>query len=165
MIKLEDLTRKDFKPEDFYASNTAKLNKIDNAPKSFAILQCLLKTADKCQEIQNNIKSVDKELKLTILSCYRNPEVNKLVKGSKNSKHMQGLAVDFLFATKNLNNELYYKKPEESLELIFRTAIKFDKILLEKGCVHIQFNLREEENKNLVGKAELIGGKWLTNFY
>jgi len=165
MIKLEDLTRKDFKPENFYFSNTAKINKIDNTPKSFAILQCLLKTADKCQEIQNKIEGVNKELKLIILSCYRNPEINKLVKGSKNSKHLQGLAVDFLFAKKNSNNELSYKTSEESMELIFKTGVTFDKLLLEKGCVHIQFSLREEENKNLVGKAELINGKWLTNFY
>ena len=155
MIKLEELNRIDFKAKDFYYSNTAELNKIDNTPKNFGILQCLIKTADKCQEIQDKLKGVDKNFKLKITSGFRCQEVNKLVKGSLNSKHMQGLAVDVIIIDKN---------PEQSMDLLLKTKVKFDKMLVERGCVHVQFCLLEENNKNLVGKAKLINGKWIVEY-
>lgn len=155
MIKLEELNRKDFKAKDFYCSNTAELNKIDNAPKNFAVLQCLLKTADKCQEIQDKLRIIDKNFKLKITSGFRCQEVNKLVKGSPNSKHMQGLAVDVIIIDKN---------PEQTMDLLLKTKVKFDKMLVERGCVHVQFCLLEENNKNLVGKAKLVNGKWIVEY-
>lgn len=151
MIKLEELDRRDFKAKDFYYSNTAELNKIDNTPKNFGILQCLLKTADKCQEIQDKLRDIDKNFKLKITSGFRCQEVNKLVNGSPISKHMQGLAVDLIIINKN---------PEQAMDLFLKTKIKFDKMLVERGCVHVQFCLLEEKNRNLVGRAKLENGVW-----
>jgi hypothetical protein len=165
MIKLSELKRKDFKPEDFFKSITAEKNNIDNTPKGYSVRQCLLNTADKCQEIQNKIRLVDPELIFAISSCYRTLELNKIVNGSPTSKHMQGLAVDFLFAKKK-NKKLEYYNSKESLELLFRIkdGIKFDKILIENRCVHIQFCLREQANRMLVGTAELINGNWVVKY-
>jgi len=42
-----------------------------------------------------------------------------------------------------------------------KNKISFDKILIEKGCIHIQFNLNDKDNKNFVGFAELINGEWV----
>lgn len=165
MIRLNELKRKDFKPEDFFKSTTADKNNIDNTPKGYGVRQCLLTTANKCQEIQDKIKLIDPELKFMISSCYRTPELNKLINGSPASKHIQGLAVDFLFAKKK-NKKLEYINSKDSFELLFKIkeGIKFDKMLVEKGCVHIQFCLQEEANRMLIGTAELIDGNWIVKY-
>ena len=165
MIKLSELKRNNFKPEDFFTSITAEKNNIDNTPKGYSVRQCLTKTADKCQEIYDKIKLVDPELIFTISSCYRTPELNKLINGSPTSKHMQGLAVYFLFAKKK-NKKLVYINSKDSFELLFKIkeGIKFDKILIENRCVHIQFCLKEEDNRMLVGTAEFINDNWVVKY-
>ena len=41
------------------------------------------------------------------------------------------------------------------------SVAEIDKILIENGCIHIQFQLIEKLNQNFVGFAKLVNGKWI----
>jgi len=146
IITIDDLETKNFKKEEWFKTNTG----LDNTPK-LGILTCLIYTATKMQKIRDAIN-----LPIDITSGYRTPEVNKAVKGSLSSRHMQGLACDFRIIGKDI---------EEGGKIVAnackKNKISFDKILIEKGCIHIQFNLNDKDNKNSVGFAELINGEWV----
>ena len=148
IITLDDLETKNFKKEEWLQTNTG----LDNAP-ALGVLNCLLHTSRKMQEIRDAIN-----LPIEITSGYRSKLVNLKVGGSPTSKHMQGLACDF-----NVIN----KSPEEGAKIVLKACekneISFDKILIEKGCIHIQFQLTEKLNQNFVGFAKLINGKWIVN--
>tara|TARA_R100000742_G_C4261024_1_gene78804 strand:- start:98 stop:589 length:492 start_codon:yes stop_codon:yes gene_type:complete len=92
IYKLADLNRKNFKAYEFYASKTARLNKIDNTPKEQATLENLDILADKAQEMRDLIKKP-----IIVTSGYRSLELNRLLPGSaSDSYHMYGLAFDFI---------------------------------------------------------------------
>jgi len=146
IITIDDLETKNFKKEEWFKTNTG----LDNTPK-LGILTCLIFTATKMQKIRDAIN-----LPINITSGYRTPEVNKAVKGSRSSRHMQGLACDFYIIGKDI---------EEGGKIVAnackKNKISFDEILIERGCIHIQFNLNDKNNKNFVGFAELINGEWV----
>jgi hypothetical protein len=146
IITIDDLETKNFKKEEWFKTNTG----LDNTPK-LGILTCLIYTSKKMQAIRDAIN-----LPIAITSGYRTPEVNKAVNGSPSSKHMQGLACDFYIIGKDI---------EEGGKIVAnackKNKISFDKILIEKGCIHIQFNLQEKKDDNLVGFAKLINGEWV----
>ena len=145
IITIDDLETKNFKKEEWFQTNTG----LDNTPK-LGILTCLLHTSKKMQKIRDVIN-----LPIDITSGYRSPEVNKAVEGSPSSRHMQGLACDFRIIGKGI---------EEGGKIVANACknnkISFDKILIEKSCIHIQFNLNDIDNKNFIGFAELINGEW-----
>lgn len=147
---LETLKRKNFSHTDWFESQTAKKLKIDNTPPA-DVLSNLNKVADKIQEIRDAIK-----IPFLVHSAYRSPELNKAINGSPKSKHMQGLAVDGLFSGKT---------PEETAGLILATKISFDRMLIEKGCVHIQFCLSDASNRNECLFADLVNGVWKTRTF
>jgi hypothetical protein len=146
IITIDDLETKNFKKEEWFKTNTG----LDNTPK-LGILTCLIYTSKKMQAIKDAIN-----LPIAITSGYRTPAVNKAVKGSPSSKHMQGLACDFYIIGKGI---------EEGGKIVANACknnkISFDKILIERGCIHIQFNLEEKKDDNSVGFAELINGEWV----
>jgi len=146
IITIDDLETKNFKKEEWFKTNTG----LDNTPK-LGILTCLLHTSKKMQKIRDAIN-----LPINITSGYRTPEVNKAVKGSRSSRHMQGLACDFYIIGKDI---------EEGGKIVAnackKNKISFDEILIERGCIHIQFNLNDKDNKSFVGFAELINGEWV----
>jgi len=146
IITIDDLETKNFKKEEWFKTNTG----LDNTPK-LGILTCLIYTSTKMQKIRDAIN-----LPIDITSGYRTPEVNKAVKGSPSSRHMQGLACDFYIIGKDI---------EEGGKIVAnackKNKISFDKILIEKGCIHIQFNLEEKKDDNFVGFAKLINGEWV----
>lgn len=145
----ESLTRHNFKPADFFASYKAKQFKINNEPDNLNILTCLNKVADKLQEIRDKIG-----VPIIINSAYRCPEVNKAVGGSATSWHQQGLAAD-------INAKGYTQ--EQLVRWIKDQKISVDKCFVERGCVHLQFNLQDSKNRNFFGTAELVNGKWVVN--
>jgi hypothetical protein len=148
IITLDDLETKNFKKEEWLQTDTG----LDNTP-TLGVLNCLLHTSRKMQQIRNAIN-----LPIEITSGYRSKLVNLKVGGSPTSKHMQGLACDF-----NVIN----KSPEEGAKIVLKACkkneISFDKILIEKGCIHIQFQLTEKLNQNFVGFAKLVNGQWIVN--
>lgn len=73
---------------------------------------------------------------LHISSGYRSPELNGIIKGAKNSAHIDGRAADFECPS--------FGTPEEVARMIVKSRIfiRFDKMILEfppNGWVHIQF--------------------------
>jgi zinc D-Ala-D-Ala carboxypeptidase len=81
-----------FTLEEFTDSQTAARNGVHNVPKEGSQarenLQRLAETMERVRTILNNAP-------ILISSGYRAPKVNAMVGGSKNSKHMSGLAADF----------------------------------------------------------------------
>ena len=148
IITLDDLETKNFKKEEWLKTNTG----LDNTP-ALGVLNCLLHTSRKMQEIRDAIN-----LPIEITSGYRSKLVNLKVGGSPTSKHMQGLACDFFIVGKGI---------EEGGKIVAnackKNKISFDRILIERGCIHIQFQLTEKLNQNFVGFAKLVNGEWKVN--
>lgn len=71
--------------------------------------------------------------RILVSSWYRSPAVNKAVGGSKNSKHMEGLAIDFICPD--------FGTPYEVCKAIEmkRAELKFDQLIYEHTWVHISF--------------------------
>lgn len=89
---------KNFKLSEFLRSDTASRYNIDNKPN---------------KEQLDNLSFVSEQLEVIrsyynkpifISSGFRTKELNTLLKGSKTSQHMQGLAVDINLKTKDENH-------------------------------------------------------------
>ena len=147
MLTKESLRRKNFSPDDFFKSPTAKKLKINNETDSQSILVCLMKLADKLQEIRDKIK-----VKIIINSAYRCKELNEAEGGSKSSFHMQGLAAD-------INADGF--TPATLQEWLKASGISTDKCLEERNCLHVQFQLSDAKNRHLFDGAVKINGEWV----
>ena len=84
------LKQRNFQPIDFIASPTAKKYNIDNNIYDPQILNNLIRTAEKAQEIRDLLKTPVK-----INSGYRCLELNRKVNGKDTSQHCKGQAIDF----------------------------------------------------------------------
>lgn len=60
-----------------------------------------------------------------ITSGYRSPELNKRIRGSRNSQHMQGLAADFVVRGWT---------PKEICDRMIEMELPFDQLILEFGA-------------------------------
>ncbi len=108
-------------------SATAARRGLSNAPTDYA-LGALRITAERMETVRTLLG--DKPI--SVLSGYRSPEVNKAVRGSKNSAHMSGLAVDFICPG--------FGSPREIVEHLAAHMGEFDQIIEEFGeWVHIGF--------------------------
>lgn len=153
-LTIESLRRKNFAPSEFLKSRKVDEsladddtnNDIPNTPNQ-AQLHCGMKLADKMQELRNAIgKPFD------ITNGFRSPQLNKVVGGSKTSKHMQFLACDF-----NIKN----MTPLQAVEAIQESGVSVDRCFVERGCVHAQFCMLDSDNDNFFGYATLIKGEWV----
>ena len=123
---------KNFKLSEFLRSDTASRYKIDNKPN---------------EEQLGNLSFVAEQLEI-IRSYYNKPilissglrtkKLNDLLKGSKTSQHMQGLAVDINLKTKN-ENKIFFNLVNK---LIQEKKIKVYQLIDEYGYkwVHIGFS-------------------------
>lgn len=147
MLKLQDLKRKNFESRDFWYSKIAEKNDITNIPPLSALTGLML-LADKLQFIRDKIN-----IPLIIFSAFRCHQLNRLVKGSPKSAHLQGLAADILFKDKSI---------EETCNLILQTGVVFDQLLLEpqKGIVHFGLKVRDKDCRHEVAIVEFDGKKW-----
>lgn len=80
---------------------------------------------------------------IIVTSGYRSCEVNKAVKGSKNSGHMLGTAADITAGTRTLNKKMY--------EFI-RDNCEFRQLINEYNYQWVHVEYREGDNK----KQELV---------
>jgi hypothetical protein len=81
-----------FTLEEFTDSQTAARMGFKNAPKAESWeMDNIHRTA----EVMEKVRTLLGDKPILISSGYRNAKVNAAVKGSKNSAHMSGLAVDF----------------------------------------------------------------------
>ena len=74
---------------------------------------------------------------------------------------MQGLASDIDIIDENQKEMAPADGAKLLIDILSENKISFDKILIERGCIHIQFNLEEKKDENSVGFAELINGEWV----
>ena len=162
IVTKENLRRKNFAPEEFLNSVTATELGIENTP-NLNQLTAGLRLADKMQELYNAIEKVllteqNKSLipffpwpKQKSKVVFRNSELNKAVKGSPNSWHMQFLACDF---------NIVGMTPVDTVLAIKKSGVSVDKCFVERGCAHMQTAIRDSDNRNEFGTAELKNGVW-----
>jgi putative chitinase len=147
-LTLESLRRPNFEPEEFIQSATATVFKLNNEP-TYVHLTALMKVADKMQDIRNILGEP-----VAITSAYRSFKVNDAVGGSRNSLHCQGLACDF-----TINNFT----PVEIVLALQEAEFDLDKCFVERGCVHIQFQMNDNNNRNFFGSATKVAGEWVVS--
>lgn len=124
-----------FKSWEITNSTKAKENNIDNTPTEDEIINNLNHTLQRLNTIREGYGKP-----IIISSGYRCPELNKLVGGAKDSKHLTGLAVDL-------------KWDKDLVEYIIDNC-SFDKLIREKSgnvkWIHIQFRKDISTERNLI---------------
>jgi len=133
---LNFLKRPNFEPEEFFYSDKARMLNIDNYTDDVEILDNLITTADKIQEVRSLLKKLIK-----ITSCYRSPLLNSAVGGSPRSQHMKGQAVDFICPQ--------FGTPEEIVKQIKAKGVVVDQCLIERSWVHL--SITKDNNRNIFG--------------
>jgi len=114
-----------FNTEELTRTDTGLENKPD--PTSFSNLY------DLCFEVLEPVRKLlsdysKKIIRIKINSGYRSEEVNKAVKGKRNSQHLAGQAADFVPVGIMLTS---------AFKLIKESNIPFDQMILYNGFIHI----------------------------
>ena len=121
-------------------SDTARRFGLDNTPDEESLKKIKLvckKVFDKAREHFG--------VPLFVSSCYRSPEVNKLVKGKPNSQHLKGEAID-------IDCDVFGKVTNQQLFEFIRDNLDFDQLLWEGGVhgwVHVSY--KKTGNRKTVG--------------
>lgn len=114
-----------FSLAEMTASATAARRGLNNAPGPDALAN-LRRTAELLEDVKRLLGNVP----VLVSSGYRSPVVNKLIKGSRNSAHMRGLAADFIAPR--------YGTPLQICKAIEGSALWFyDQLIFEGTWVHI----------------------------
>lgn len=137
MSLIDCLRRPNFEPEDFFKSETAARNNINNTTDNSIIISNLSKVADKIQEIRNFLK-----VPVIVNSAYRCPVLNELINGKPNSQHCKGQAIDFIAPD--------FGNPMAIFLTLKKAKIEVDQCLLEKTWIHL--SIKEKDNRNMWGK-------------
>lgn len=123
---------KNFTLSELTYSSTAKANKVDNTPDRWE-LDNLKKL---CNEVLQPIR--DKwDDSIFINSGFRNPIVNRLVKGSTSSQHLKGEAADITVGSKSGNKKLF----DMIVQLIENEEIIVGQLIDEKDYSWIHISL------------------------
>ncbi len=69
---------------------------------------------------------------IDLLSGYRCPYLNALVRGQEHSQHLKGLAADFVMP--------HFGDPLQVIAVLATSPIKFDQLIYEGAWVHISFD-------------------------
>lgn len=123
------INMKYFTIKELCKSSTATERRIDNSPNSEIIINLEQLVENILDPLRENY---GKPIKVN--SGYRCPELNKVVKGSKNSHHMTGCAADITGSSKAENKKLF--------ELAQKLKLPFDQLIDEKkfSWIHISFS-------------------------
>ena len=154
MYQIENLQTKNFKATDFFKSNVAKANNIDNLKEFLQqhnhqeMLLDGIHLANRMQKLRavlNDIykNKIGKDITIVINSGYRCPAVNKLVSGKVNSQHMKLQACDFY------SPELEDIKLIDIVKAIKEANFEVDQMLVEKTWIH--FSCKLQNNRNMFG--------------
>lgn len=119
-------------------SSTAKKYGIKNIPSSLEY-QNIIYTATRMDEVRKALKT-----RVYVTSWYRNKKVNRKVKGSSESYHRKGLAVDFKIKGK----AKYIRRKLDKAKISYDQLIYYPR----QNRVHISFkkSKRQERNQYLV---------------
>ena len=138
-----------FTLEELTYSATAIEKKIKNdCPEE--LIDNIIKMATVLEALRTFYK-----LPVTILSCYRSPELNTACGGSKTSSHLKALAVDLRINTVS-NISICRKIPE--------LLVNFDQVIYEfgpKGWVHLGIDGNRKQLLSAIksnGKTVYIDG-------
>lgn len=139
-----------FTLEEFYKSQTAIRNGIDNAPSDEVIvnLECLVRNL--LQPLRDKLGRG-----IRVSSGYRCQELNRRIGGALNSDHTKGYAADIEVQGMD-NKELF---------LFVRDNFKFTKLILEfyeegipdSGWLHLSYNPSELKRYCYIAKKDSKG--------
>lgn len=93
---------------------------IDNTPPAW-VKENLERLADELEAVRKVLRNRP----ILVSSGYRSPELNKAVGGSKSSRHMQGLAADFICPS--------FGSPYEVCNTLAGSDLEFDQVIYEYG--------------------------------
>src|SRR5258708_32929704 len=79
--------------------------------------------------VMERIRTLLGDRPIVVHSGYRSADVNHAVGGVTTSAHCRGLACDFVCSA--------FGTPAEVALVILKSAIVYDQLILEYGCVHI----------------------------
>jgi zinc D-Ala-D-Ala carboxypeptidase len=134
---------KNFKLNEFTASQTATRKGIDNTPAA-PIIERLRMLANTLEQV----RSLLGDNSIRISSGYRCLDLNRAIGSGDSSAHVQGYAVDFTCPN--------FGTPKEVANKIAQSAIKYDQIIYEGTWIHLSVDPR---NRRDVLTAHFKGGK------
>lgn len=114
-------------------SSTAKKYKIKNIPSN-SEYKNIIYTATRMDEVRQALKT-----QIYVTSWYRSEKINKKVKGSSDSYHREGLAVDF----KIKGEAKYIKKKLDKAKVSYDQLIYYPK----QNRVHINFKKSKKQER------------------
>lgn len=123
---------KNFTLNELTHSSTAKANKVDNVPDRWE-LDNLKKL---CNEVLQPIRDKWGD-SIFVNSGFRNPIVNRLVKGSTSSQHLKGEAADITVGSKKDNKKLF----NMIVEMIENEEITVGQLIDEKDYTWLHISL------------------------
>ena len=127
---------KHFSLEELTVSQAAERSGLSNQPTP-EVLDNLTYTATQMEVVRDLLGT-----SIVVNSAYRSPEVNKLVKGAKNSQHVEGKAVDFISPS--------FGTPRQIVEKIKGSNIVYDQLIHEfNSWVHISFTKQGSRRQTL----------------
>lgn len=155
-MNLEILNQKNFKYQEFFFSQTAIDNNIDNQAEFFKDIQYkalilngvhLANTLQKIRNLMNaseEFKEIVKndEIIININSGYRCPELNKLVGSRPTSQHTRFEAVDF-----TVNGIKNHNKLKEIGIWLKKQKLAVDQCLVEETWIHLSAKLKDNRNQ------------------
>lgn len=126
---------KNFSLREMYYSSTAHKAGIDNLPHSVEVrsnMELLVKMV--LQPIRESLAEP-----IQVTSGYRSVELNKLVKGARNSDHLYGRAVDI----KSSNMKKLWNVIRELID----EGMEFDQLIDEYNLSWIHISYRDGDNR------------------
>lgn len=128
---------KHFTLQELTASQVAGRLGLDNTP-SKEIINALTILAGKLEEVREVLG-----VPMVISSGYRSPDINRIVRGAKNSMHLQGYAADFI-APK-------YGDPYAVAKRIEQSGVVVDQVIHEFGqWVHLSFTGKSDDRREFL---------------
>ncbi len=134
---------KNFKLNEFTASQTATRKGIDNTPAA-PIIERLRMLANTLEQVRTLLG----DNSIRISSGYRCLALNRAIESGDSSAHVQGYAVDFTCPG--------FGTPKEVANKIAQSDIKYDQIIYEGTWIHLSVDPR---NRRDVLTANFKGGK------
>lgn len=128
---LDEHVTADFVLSEFIISPMAVRHGVDNMPPAYIMATIRNVLAPSVQHIRDILRAP-----VFLTSAYRCPALNMLVKGSQDSDHMTGHAVDLVCPR--------FGSPRKVAEFLvsLMPEFKFDQLIHEGGWVHVSFNSR-----------------------
>ena len=155
-MQLENINQKNFKYKEFFFSQTAIDNNIDNQAEFFkdtqykALILNGVHLANTLQKIRNLMNASEEfkeivkndEIIININSGYRCPELNKLVRSRPTSQHIKFQAVDF-----RVNGITDLEQLKKIALWLKKQKVPVDQCLVEETWIHLSVKLNENRRE------------------